>query len=184
MAKDIMAKDHMATAATTARRRLQRLLVHPVGRRPSSNSRRMGSPAAPTGASAGKPGRPRRHQHNKIEIAKKGEARFGSLSHLLPDPARGPASRRPPNLVRKRPGIFARCKNLPGRLRAERSSVPPRLRSVASQKYRTQTFAFHRAHLRTSRRTWRLVVLATQTPLILTLPAPHASRTCVIMPFG
>ena len=77
-----MAKDLMATAAITARRRLQRLLVHPVGRRPSSNSRRMGSPAAPTGASAGKPGRPRRHQHNKIEIAKKG-TRFGSLSHLL-----------------------------------------------------------------------------------------------------
>ena len=43
----------MATAATTARRRLQRLLVHPVRRRPSSNSRRMGRPATPTGMSAG-----------------------------------------------------------------------------------------------------------------------------------
>jgi pentapeptide MXKDX repeat protein len=30
MAADIMAKDIMATAAITARRRLQRLLVHPV----------------------------------------------------------------------------------------------------------------------------------------------------------
>ena len=29
----------MARAAITARRRLQRLLVHPVGKRPSSNSR-------------------------------------------------------------------------------------------------------------------------------------------------
>ena len=128
MAKDIMAKDHMATAATTARRRLQRLLVHPVGRRPSSNSRRMGRPAAPTGASAGKPGRPRRHQHNKIEIAKKGTC-FGSLSHLLT--IRGAAQPR----------------NSSGELkgRPERGSVPPRLGSVASQKYRTQTFAFHRA---------------------------------------
>ena len=42
----------MATAAITARRRLQRLLVHPVGRRPSSNSRRIGRPATPTGMSA------------------------------------------------------------------------------------------------------------------------------------
>ena len=31
---------------------------------------------------------------------------------------------------------------------------------------------------------WRLVVLATQTPLTRTRPAPHASRTCVIMPSG
>ena len=43
---------YMATAAITARRRLQRLLVHPVGRRPSSNSRRIGRPATPTGMSA------------------------------------------------------------------------------------------------------------------------------------
>ena len=35
-----------------------------------------------------------------------------------------------------------------------------------------------------ARRTWRLVVLATQIPLIRTLPTPHASRTCVIMPSG
>jgi hypothetical protein len=53
---------------------------------------------------------------------------------------------------------------------------------TASQYHRTQAPPFHLAHLRTSRRTWRLVVLATQTPLIRTLPAPHASRTCVIMP--
>ena len=52
MAADIMAADIMATAAITARRRLQRLLVHPVGRRPSSRSRRIGRPATPTGMSA------------------------------------------------------------------------------------------------------------------------------------
>jgi hypothetical protein len=78
----IMAKDIMATAA----RRRVRQRHSPVRRRPSSNSRRIGRPAAPTGTSASKPGRPRRppkhNQQNKIEIAKKG-TRFGSLSHLL-----------------------------------------------------------------------------------------------------
>jgi len=56
MATDIMAKDIMATAA----RRRQRQRHSPVRRRPSSNSRRIGRPAAPTGTSASKPGRPRR----------------------------------------------------------------------------------------------------------------------------
>src|SRR5262245_44579362 len=60
MAKDIMAKDIMATAAITARRRRQCLLVHPVKRRPSSNSRRIGRSATHTSMSAGWPGRPRR----------------------------------------------------------------------------------------------------------------------------
>jgi hypothetical protein len=82
MATEIMAKDIMATAA----RMRQRQRHSPVRRRPSSNSRRIGRPAAPTGTSASKPGRPRRppkhNQQNKIEIAKKG-TRFGSLSHLL-----------------------------------------------------------------------------------------------------
>ena len=68
-----------------SRRRRQRQ-HSPVRRRPSSNSRRIGRPATPTGTSASKPGRPRRppkhNQQNKIEIAKKG-TRFGSLSHLL-----------------------------------------------------------------------------------------------------
>ena len=58
------------------RRRRQRQVHSPVRRRPSSNSRRIGRPATPTGTSASKPGRPRRppkhNQQNKIEIAKKG----------------------------------------------------------------------------------------------------------------
>src|SRR5690349_1580424 len=82
MATEIMAKDIMATAA----RRRVRQRHSPVRRRPSSNSRRIGRLAAPTGTSASKPGRPRRppkhNQQNKIEIAKKGTG-FGSLSHLL-----------------------------------------------------------------------------------------------------
>ena len=56
MAADIMAADMAAdimAADITARRRLQYLLVQPVGRRPGSNSRRIGRPAAPTGVSAG-----------------------------------------------------------------------------------------------------------------------------------
>src|SRR6185369_235488 len=83
MATEIMAKYIMATAA----RRRVRQRHSPVRRRPSSNSRRIGRPAAPTGTSASKPGKPRRppkhNQQNKIEIAKKG-TRSGSLSHLLP----------------------------------------------------------------------------------------------------
>jgi hypothetical protein len=43
-----------------------------------------------------------------------------------------------------------------------------------------QTPPLHRAHLRT----WRLVVLATQTPPTRVLPAPHAAAACVIMPSG
>jgi hypothetical protein len=39
-------------------------------------------------------------------------------------------------------------------------------------------------HLRTARRAWRFVVLATQTPLTRVLPAPHPAATCVIMPSG
>lgn len=39
----------------------------------------------------------------------------------------------------------------------------------------------HTAHLRVSRRTWRLVVRATQTPLTRVLPAPHPTATCVAM---
>ena len=51
IAVDIMAKDIMATAAITARRRRQS--HSPVRRRQSSNSRRIGRPATPTGMSAG-----------------------------------------------------------------------------------------------------------------------------------
>jgi hypothetical protein len=82
-------------------------------------------------------------------------------------------------------GVVGSARILTGEVKSVRmplSSFPAG--SVASQKYRTQTPAFHRAHLRTSRRTWRLVVRATQTPLIRTLPAPHASRTCVTMASG
>ena len=88
MATDIMATDLMATAA----RRLQR--VHPVRRRPSSNSRAIGRPATTSRSPARPLGRPRRrppkhNQQNKIEIAKKG-TRFGSLSHLLHIQGRAP----------------------------------------------------------------------------------------------
>jgi hypothetical protein len=38
--------------------------------------------------------------------------------------------------------------------------------------YTTQTPAFHRAHLRTSRRVWRMVVLATHKPLTRVLLPP------------
>ena len=37
--------------------------------------------------------------------------------------------------------------------------------------------------LRTARRVWRTVVLATQTPLTRVLPAPQAAATCVINSF-
>jgi hypothetical protein len=79
MAADIMAPHIMAMDITaTSRRRRQRPRHSPVRRRPSSNSRRTGRAAAPTGTSASKPGRPRRppkhNQQNKIEIANKGTA--------------------------------------------------------------------------------------------------------------
>jgi hypothetical protein len=43
---------------------------------------------------------------------------------------------------------------------------------------------FHRKHLRTSRRVWRIVVLATHTPLTRVLPGPQAAATSVIMLSG
>ena len=66
-----------------------------------------------------------------------------------------------------------------------RNVTPLRARYVrvscfASQYHCTQVPPFHRAHLRT----WRLVVLATQTPLTRVRPAPHAAMTCVMMPSG
>ena len=66
-----------ATAAITARRRLQCLLVHPVGRRPSSSSQRIGRPATPSGMSASKPGRLRRRPPSIISrsrLQRKGPA--------------------------------------------------------------------------------------------------------------
>jgi hypothetical protein len=50
--------------------------------------------------------------------------------------------------------------------------------------YRAQTPPCHRRHLRTARRVWRTVVLATQTPLTRVLPGPHAAATCMTMPSG
>jgi hypothetical protein len=38
--------------------------------------------------------------------------------------------------------------------------------------------------LRTARRVWRMVVLATQRPATMVLPAPQPAATCVIMPSG
>ena len=53
------------------------------------------------------------------------------------------------------------------------------------QYHRLQTCpAPHTAHLRAWRRTWRLVVLATQTPPTRVLPTPHPTATCVVMPSG
>lgn len=46
--------------------------------------------------------------------------------------------------------------------------------------YSAQTPAFHRTHLRTSRRVWRIVVLATHTPLTIVLPGPQPAATCVM----
>jgi hypothetical protein len=40
------------------------------------------------------------------------------------------------------------------------------------------------AHLRTARRVWRTVVLATHTPLTRVLPTPQAAATSVIMLSG
>ena len=40
------------------------------------------------------------------------------------------------------------------------------------------------AHLRTARRVWRTVVLATHTPLTRVRPAPQAAATSVIMLSG
>jgi hypothetical protein len=47
--------------------------------------------------------------------------------------------------------------------------------------YAAQTPPCHRRHLRTARRVWRMVVLATQTPLTRVLNGPQPKRTCVIM---
>ena len=83
----------MARAAITARRRLQRLLVHPVGKRPSSNSRRIGRPAAPTGMSASKPGRPRRRPPSIISrsrLQRKGPASGPFLIYCNPGGAQPP----------------------------------------------------------------------------------------------
>ena len=54
-------------------------------------------------------------------------------------------------------------------------------RCFSAHSYTAQTPAFHRAHLRTSRRAWRMVVRATHTPSILVLPGPHPTATCVTM---
>jgi hypothetical protein len=48
--------------------------------------------------------------------------------------------------------------------------------------YSAQTLPFHRTHLRTARRVWRMVVLATQTSLTIVLPGPQPKATCVMMP--
>jgi hypothetical protein len=50
--------------------------------------------------------------------------------------------------------------------------------------YKAQTPAFHRAHRRTARRVWRMVVRATHTPSTLVLPGPHPTATCVTMSSG
>jgi hypothetical protein len=47
--------------------------------------------------------------------------------------------------------------------------------------YKAQAPPCHRTHLRTARRVWRMVVLATHTPLTSVLPGPQPTATCVIM---
>src|SRR6185312_17359269 len=48
----------------------------------------------------------------------------------------------------------------------------------------TQLRPLHRTHLRAARRVWRMVVLATHTPLTRVRPGPHAAATRVIMLSG
>jgi hypothetical protein len=50
--------------------------------------------------------------------------------------------------------------------------------------YSAQVLPFHRRHLRATLRVWRIVVLATQTPLTRVLPGPQAATTGVIMLSG
>jgi hypothetical protein len=52
--------------------------------------------------------------------------------------------------------------------------------SVVFHWYRAQVPPDHRTHLRTARRVWRMVVLATQTPLTIVLPGPQPAMTGVI----
>ena len=56
--------------------------------------------------------------------------------------------------------------------------------SVEFTRTERRTPPCHRRHLRTARRVWRTVVLATQTPLTRVLPGPHAAATCMTMPSG
>lgn len=50
--------------------------------------------------------------------------------------------------------------------------------------YKAQAPPCHRTHLRTARRVWRMVVLATHTPFTIVLPGPQPTATCVIMLSG
>jgi len=56
--------------------------------------------------------------------------------------------------------------------------------SVVFHWYAAQAPPDHRTHLRTARRVWRMVVLASQTPLTIVLPRPQPAATCVIMLSG
>ena len=63
-----------------------------------------------------------------------------------------------------------------------RGGLSPRQFVGVSQYHRAQAPpAPHTAHLRAALRTWRLVVLATQTPPTRVLPTPHPRATCVVM---
>jgi len=54
----------------------------------------------------------------------------------------------------------------------------------AGQCYWTQAPPEYRGHLRLARRSWRIPALDWQTPLTITLPAPHPIRACVITSSG
>jgi hypothetical protein len=89
--------------------------------------------------------------------------------------------------------LFDVCLRSPARCRTARAPSPLsqrfeafsdfvyRCRFGGVHSYRAQTPPCHRRHLRTARRVWRTVVLATQTPLTRVLPGPHAAATCITM---
>ena len=59
----------------------------------------------------------------------------------------------------------------------------PQSHCLSAHSYKAQAL-FHRTHRRAARRACRTVVRATHTPLILVLPMPHPTATCVTMPSG
>src|SRR6266481_921485 len=76
---------------------------------------------------------------------------------------------------------------LPAGALYDRPAVPWRFLTsccLSAHSYRAQAPPCHRTHLRTARRVWRTVVRATHTPLILVLPRPHPTATCVTISSG
>ena len=80
-----------------------------------------------------------------------------------------------PYALGMRSGGWLHLSPQPGKGEANRSLV---------YSYIAQAAPFHRRHRRASRRTWRIVVLATHTPLTLVRPGPQPTATRVIMLSG